>query len=67
MICFIVGGIGSGMLIDLGYCLKSWFVGELLKIIVVIFIFDVFGNVDVNNLVNCNGYVVFMEFNYYCD
>ena len=67
VICSIAGGTGSGMLIDFGYCLKSWFAGEPLKTTAVISTPDAFGNVDVNNLVNCNGYAALMELNYYCD
>ncbi|MCL2932722.1 MAG: zinc-ribbon domain-containing protein [Trichodesmium sp. MAG_R03] len=67
VICSIAGGTGSGMLIDLGYCLKSWFAGEPLKTTAVISTPDAFGNVDVNNLVNRNGYAALMELNYYCD
>ncbi|MCL2930045.1 MAG: hypothetical protein MGG37_19355 [Trichodesmium sp. MAG_R01] len=67
VICSIAGGTGSGMLIDLGYCLKSWFAGEPLKTTAVISTPDAFGNVDVNNRVNRNGYAALMELNYYCD
>lgn len=67
VISSIAGGTGSGMLIDLGYCLKSWFAGEPLKTTAVISTPDAFGNVDVNSLVNSNGYAALMELNYYCD
>jgi hypothetical protein len=64
----IAGGTGSGMLIDLGYSLKRWFVGEPgLEATAIISTPDAFGSIDANSRVKENGYAALMELNYFSD
>lgn len=62
------GGTGSGMLIDLCYCLKHWLQGEATPIITTIVPMpSLFEGVDVGERIQTNAYAALMEWSYYCD
>ncbi|BAI94202.1 tubulin-like doman-containing protein [Arthrospira platensis NCB002] len=64
----ISGGTGSGMLIDLGYCLRDWFQGETqLHTIAIIPTPDGFAGIDADIRTKENGYAALMELNYFSD
>ena len=62
------GGTGSGMLIDLCYCIKHWLQGEATPLITsIIPLPSLFAGVDVGERIQTNAYAAFMELSYYCD
>lgn len=64
----ISGGTGSGMLIDLGYCLRDWFQGETkLNTIAIIPTPDAFSGISGDIRTQENGYAALMELNYFSD
>ncbi|GCE93113.1 hypothetical protein NIES46_11620 [Arthrospira platensis NIES-46] len=63
----ISGGTGSGMLIDLGYCLRNWFQGQRLETTAIIPTPDAFLGIGGNIKTQENGYAALMELNYFSD
>lgn len=63
----ISGGTGSGMLIDLGYCLRNWFQGQRLETTAIIPTPDAFLGIGANIKTQENGYAALMELNYFSD
>ncbi|MDT9184410.1 tubulin-like doman-containing protein [Limnospira sp. PMC 289.06] len=63
----ISGGTGSGMLIDLGYCLRNWFQGQRLETTAIIPTPDAFLGIGGNINIQENGYAALMELNYFSD
>ncbi|NET08133.1 MAG: zinc-ribbon domain-containing protein [Symploca sp. SIO2B6] len=64
----ISGGTGSGMLIDLGYCLRNWLKGQESPLITAIVPMpNAFASIDVGNRVLANGYAALMELSYFSD
>lgn len=62
------GGTGSGMLIDLGYCLRSWLRGQGNSLITAISpLPNAFAGVKVGDRVLANGYAALMELSYFSD
>lgn len=64
----ISGGTGSGMLIDLGYCIQHWFKGEgEVKITGIVPMPNAFAGISVGGAVIENGYAALMELSYFSD
>ena len=64
----ISGGTGSGMLIDLGYCIQHWFKGEgEVKITGIVPMPNAFAGISVGEGVIENGYAALMELSYFSD
>jgi hypothetical protein len=62
------GGTGSGMIIDLGYCLRSWLRGQGSPLITAIVPMPTaFAGVKVADRVLANGYAALMELSYFSD
>lgn len=62
------GGTGSGMLIDLGYCLRNWLKGQGSPLITAIVPMpNAFASINVGDRVLANGYAALMELNYFSD
>jgi ribosomal protein L40E len=62
------GGTGSGMLIDMGYCLRHWLKGEGSPLVTAIVPTpEAFAGINVGDRVLANGYAALMELNYYSD
>ncbi|MDV3000204.1 MAG: hypothetical protein N5P05_001810 [Chroococcopsis gigantea SAG 12.99] len=62
------GGTGSGMLIDLGYCIRNWLGGEENPLSTAIVPMpNAFAGVNVGDRVLSNGYAALMELSYYSD
>ncbi|HHP7231622.1 MAG TPA: tubulin-like doman-containing protein [Xenococcaceae cyanobacterium] len=64
----ISGGTGSGMLIDLGYCLRHWLKGEgNVEITAIVPMPNAFAGISVGEGVIANGYAALMELSYFSD
>jgi hypothetical protein len=63
----ISGGTGSGMLTDLGYCLRRWFAGQRIETTAIIPSPDAFSIAGEKSRVKENGYAALMELNYFSD
>ena len=64
----ISGGTGSGMLIDLGYCIRHWLKGEgSVEINAIVPMPNAFAGISVGEGVIANGYAALMELNYFSD
>ncbi|MEH1960320.1 MAG: tubulin-like doman-containing protein [Nostoc sp.] len=64
----ISGGTGSGMLIDLGYCLRNWLKGQGSPLITAIVPMpNAFASINVGDRVLANGYAALMELSYFSD
>lgn len=62
------GGTGSGMLIDLGYCIRNWLRGESSPLSTAIVPTpEAFAGISVGDRVLANGYAALMELNYFSD
>jgi rubrerythrin len=62
------GGTGSGMLIDMGYCIRNWLRGETSPLTTVIVPTpEAFASINVGDRVLSNGYAALLELNYYSD
>ena len=62
------GGTGSGMILDLGYCIRNWLKGEGSSLVTAIVPMpNAFANIKVGERVLANGYAALMELNYFCD
>jgi hypothetical protein len=64
----ISGGTGSGMLIDLGYCIRNWVRGQGSPLITAIVPMpNAFSGINVGDRVLANGYAALMELSYFSD
>ncbi|BBD68797.1 hypothetical protein NIES4072_38770 [Nostoc commune NIES-4072] len=64
----ISGGTGSGMLIDIGYCLRNWLKGQGSPLITAIVPMpNAFASINVGDRVLANGYAALMELSYFSD
>jgi len=62
------GGTGSGMLIDVGYCVRNWLRGENSpSTTAIVPTPEAFAGINVGDRVLSNGYAALMELNYYSD
>ncbi|MCW6036186.1 zinc-ribbon domain-containing protein [Spirulina subsalsa FACHB-351] len=62
------GGTGSGMILDLGYCIRNWLKGESSPIVTAIVPMpSAFAGISVGDRVLANGYAAMMEFSYFAD
>ena len=64
----ISGGTGSGMLIDLGYCIRHWLQGEgSSELTAIVPMPNAFAGISVGSGVISNGYAALMELSYFSD
>lgn len=64
----ISGGTGSGMLIDMGYCVRHWLKGQASPLVTVIVPMPTaFSGIDVGDRILTNGYAALMELSYFSD
>lgn len=64
----ISGGTGSGMLIDLGYCIQHWLQGEgTREVTAIVPMPNAFAGIKVGDRVLANGYAALMELSYFSD
>jgi hypothetical protein len=62
------GGTGSGMILDLGYCLRDWLKGQGSPLITAIVPMpNAFATINVGDRVLANGYAALMELSYFSD
>lgn len=64
------GGTGSGMLIDMGYCIRKWLrtASETnASTTAIVPMPQAFANIDVGSTVSANGYAAMMELSYFSD
>lgn len=62
------GGTGSGMILDLGYCLRDWLKGQGSPLITAIVPMpNAFAAINVGDRVLANGYAALMELSYFSD
>jgi len=62
------GGTGSGMLIDIGYCIRNWVRGEASPLVTeIVPMPQAFAGISVGDRVLANGYAGMMELSYYSD
>jgi len=62
------GGTGSGMLVDLGYCIRNWLKGQASPLITAIVPMpNAFASINVGDRVLANGYAALMELSYFSD
>ena len=62
------GGTGSGMIIDMGYCVRHWLSGEGSSLVTAIVPMpNAFSGINVGDRVLANGYAALMELSYFCD
>ena len=62
------GGTGSGMLVDLGYCIRDWLKGQGSPLITAITPMpNAFAGIKVGDRVLANGYAALMELSYFSD
>ncbi|MDJ0599774.1 MAG: tubulin-like doman-containing protein [Crocosphaera sp.] len=62
------GGTGSGMLIDMGYCIRRWLEGEGSPLVTAIVPMpQAFAGIKVGDRVLANGYAAMMELSYFSD
>jgi rubrerythrin len=64
----ISGGTGSGMLIDIGYCVRHWLKGQASPLVtMVVPMPTAFAGIDVGDRILTNGYAALMELSYFSD
>ncbi len=64
----LFGGTGSGMIVDLGYCLRDWLKGQGSPLITAIVPMpNAFAAIKVGDRVLANGYAALMELSYFSD
>lgn len=64
----ISGGTGSGMFIDMGYCIRHWLKGQASPLITAIVPMPTaFASIDVGDRILANGYAALMELSYFSD
>jgi Tubulin like/zinc-ribbon domain len=64
----VSGGTGSGMLIDLGYCIRNWLKGQSSPLITsIVPMPNAFASIKVGDRVLANGYAALMELSYFSD
>lgn len=62
------GGTGSGMLLDIGYCIRKWLQGEGSPMTTAIVPMpNAFSGINVGDRVLANGYAAMMELSYFSD
>ncbi len=62
------GGTGSGMMLDLGYCIRDWLKGQGSPLITAIAPMpNAFASINVGDRVLANGYAALMELSYFSD
>jgi Tubulin like/zinc-ribbon domain len=62
------GGTGSGMIIDMGYCIRHWLKGQTSsQVTAIVPMPNAFKNVQVGDRVLANGYAALMELSYFSD
>jgi hypothetical protein len=62
------GGTGSGIILDLGYCIRNWLKGQGSPLITAIVPMpNAFASIKVGDRVLANGYAALMEMNYFSD
>ena len=62
------GGTGSGMLIDIGYCIRKWLQGEASPVITAMVPMpNAFVGISVGDRILANGYAALMELSYFSD
>ncbi|MBD1896275.1 tubulin-like doman-containing protein [Coleofasciculus sp. FACHB-129] len=62
------GGTGSGMLIDIGYCVRHWLRGQASPMVTAIVPMPTaFASINVGDRVLANGYAALMELSYFSD
>lgn len=62
------GGTGSGMLVDVGYCIRNWLRGEGSPLVTAIVPMpEAFAGISVGDRVLANGYAALMELSYFSD
>ncbi|MGH2412713.1 MAG: tubulin-like doman-containing protein, partial [Microcystaceae cyanobacterium] len=62
------GGTGSGMLIDMGYCIRNWLRGEGSPLTTsIVPMPEAFAGISVGDRVLANGYAALMELSYFSD
>jgi Tubulin like len=62
------GGTGSGMIVDMGYCIGHWLKGETSsEVTAIVPMPNAFKNVQVGDNVLANGYAALMELSYFSD
>ncbi len=62
------GGTGSGMLIDLGYCIRNWLKGQGSPLITsIVPMPNAFASINVGDRILANGYAALMELSYFSD
>lgn len=62
------GGTGSGMILDLGYCIRNWLKGQGSPLITAIVPMpNAFASIKVGDRVLANGYAALMELSYFSD
>jgi hypothetical protein len=62
------GGTGSGMLIDMGYCIRNWLRGEGSPLVsAIVPTPEAFAGISVGDRVLANGYAALMELSYFSD
>ncbi|XFA72459.1 hypothetical protein RYO59_000684 [Thermosynechococcaceae cyanobacterium Okahandja] len=62
------GGTGSGMLIDLGYCVRHWLKGQASPLVTgIVPMPNAFAGISVGDRVLANGYAALMELSYFAD
>lgn len=62
------GGTGSGMLLDLGYCIRGWLQGEqTVETTALVPMPNAFAGIGVGDRVLANGYAAMMELSYFSD
>jgi hypothetical protein len=62
------GGTGSGMLLDLGYCIRDWLKGQGSPLInAIVPMPNAFASIKVGDRVLANGYAALMELSYFSD
>ena len=64
----ISGGTGSGMLIDMGYCVQHWLKGEgSATVTAIVPMPNAFAGINVGDRVLANGYAALVELSYFSD
>ncbi|MFW6359668.1 MAG: tubulin-like doman-containing protein [Chroococcales cyanobacterium] len=62
------GGTGSGMIVDMGYCIRDWIKGEGTGLTTAIVPMpNAFAGINVGDRVLANGYAAMMELSYFSD
>ncbi len=68
MVGSLSGGTGSGMMLDLGYCIHSWLKGQGSPLVTAIAPMpNAFAGIKVGDRVLANGYAALMELSYFSD